>query len=46
MPRARIQNNINILIMQCKAGQALPVKITYLEKLEDLHETASMKTGA
>ena len=25
---------------------SLPVKITYLEKLEDPHETASMKTGA
>ena len=25
---------------------ALPVKITYLENLEDPHETASMKTGA
>ena len=24
----------------------LPVKITYLEKLEDPHETASIKTGA
>ena len=33
-------------LVQRSVAQSLPVKITYLEKLEHPHENASMKTGA
>ena len=44
--KASKKNLPNCIFHLYTANLALPVKKTYLEKLEPLHETTSMKTGA